>query len=224
MKQRKKNSKFKELERLDNIKIGYARTSTIEQNLGLEVQTGALADCSIIFSEKQSGSNDNRSELDKAINLAKDLSSCGKQVSFCVYKMDRLSRKTSTLLKLVEDLKESGIEFVSIKENIDTATPTGILMYQLLGIFAEFELNNLRQRTREGLEQARKNGVVLGKPPIPMDKQEEIIRLYQMNSLPIKTIAKRLKLSESSIYKVARQHGLSRRYPQKLLEIFMELW
>ena len=214
MKQRKKNSKFKELERLDNIKIGYARTSTIEQNLGLEVQTGALADCSIIFSEKQSGSNDNRSELDKAINLAKDLSSCGKQVSFCVYKMDRLSRKTSTLLKLVEDLKESGIEFVSIKENIDTATPTGILMYQLLGIFAEFELNNLRQRTREGLEQARKNGVVLGKPPIPMDKQEEIIRLYQMNSLPIKTIAKRLKLSESSIYKVARQHGLSRRYPQ----------
>lgn len=89
-------------------------------------------------------------------------------------------------------------------------------MYQLLGI-AEFELNNLRQRTREGLEQARKNGAVLGKQPIPIDKQQEIIRLYQMNSLPIKTIAKRLKLSESSIYKVARQHGLSRRYPQKSL-------
>ena len=214
MQQRKKNSKFKELERLDSVKIGYARVSSLDdrQKLGLEVQTEALVDCSVIFSEKQSGSNDNRSELDKAINLAKDLSSCGKQVSFCVYKMDRLSRKTSTLLKLVEDLKEFGIEFVSIKENIDTATPTGILMYQLLGIFAEFELNNLRQRTREGLEQARKNGVVLGKPPIPMDKQEEIIRLYQMNSLPIKTIAKRLKLSESSIYKVARQHGISGKF------------
>ena len=213
----RKLSKVIELKHLNSVKIGYARTSTIEQNLGLEVQTEALVGCSVIFSEKQSGSNDNRAELGKAINLAKDLASCGKQVSFCVYKMDRLSRKTSTLLRLVEDLKEYGIEFVSIKENIDTATPTGILMYQLLGIFAEFELNNLRQRTREGLEQARKNGVVLGKPPIPMDKQEEIIRLYQMNSLPIKTIDKRLKLSESSIYKVARQHGLSRRYPQKLL-------
>ena len=106
MKQSKQNSKFKELEKLDNVKVGYARVSSLDdrQKLGLEVQTEALVGCSIIFSEKQYGSNDNRTELDKAINLAKDLASCGKQVSFCVYKMDRLSRKTSTLLKLVENL------------------------------------------------------------------------------------------------------------------------
>lgn len=92
-------------------------------------------------------------------------------------------------------------------------------MYQLLGIFAEFELTNLRQRTRAGLKQVKKNGVVLVRLPIPMDKQEEIIRLYQMNGLPIENIAKRLKLSESSIYRVARHLVLSRRYPQELLLI-----
>ncbi|EOH73432.1 recombinase family protein [Enterococcus malodoratus] len=97
MEQAKKNSKFKELEKLDSVKVGYARVSSLDdrQKLGLEVQTEALTGCTVIFSEKQSGSNDNRVELDKAINLAKDLSGCGKQVSFCVYKMDRLSRKTS---------------------------------------------------------------------------------------------------------------------------------
>lgn len=106
MQQISKNNKFKELEGLDSVKVGYARVSSLDdrQKLGLEVQTEALAGCSVIFSEKQSGSNDNRVELDKAINLAKDLASCGKQVSFCVYKMDRLSRKTSTLLKLVDNL------------------------------------------------------------------------------------------------------------------------
>lgn len=84
-------------------------------------------------------------------------------------------------------------------------------MYQLLGIFAEFELNNIRQRTREGLEQARKNGVVLGKPPVSKKKQRDIIRLYNLDTLSIKQIAERLEVSESTIYKIAKQHGLSRR-------------
>lgn len=210
---RKKKNHYEALNQLEEIRIGYARVSSIDnrQKLGLAVQLEALKDCQMIFSEKQSGSNDKRSELMKSMKFAKELADCGKKVSFCVYKMDRLSRKTSTLLHLVEDLKEHKIEFVSVKENIDTSTPTGILMYQLLGIFAEFELNNIRQRTREGLEQARKNGVVLGKPPVSKKKQRDIIRLYNLDTLSIKQIAERLEVSESTIYKIAKQHGLSRR-------------
>lgn len=210
---RKKKNQDVALGLLEEVKIGYARVSSIDdrQKLGLAVQHEALKDCQIIYSEKQSGSKDQRSELIKATKFAKELADCGKKVSFCVYKMDRLSRKTSTLLRLVEDLKEHQIEFVSVKENIDTSTPTGILMYQLLGIFAEFELNNIRQRTREGLEQARKNGVVLGKPPVSKKKQREIIRLYSLDTLSVKQIAERLEISESTVYKIAKQHGLSRR-------------
>ena len=139
--QKYQKKKLKELEKLDKVKIGYARTSTLEQNLGMEIQLDSLKECDIIFSEKQSGGKDDRQEFNKAITLAKELAKMNKQVHFCVYKMDRLGIKTSTLLKTIEDLKECGVEFVSVKENIDTTTPTGVLMYQLLGIFSEFELN-----------------------------------------------------------------------------------
>lgn len=210
---RQTNKQLIDLGNLSSVNIGYARVSSLDdrQKFGLSVQTEALGVCDALFREKQSGSDDARPELAKAISLAKQLASDGKQVTFHVYKMDRLSRKTSTLLKIVEGLKEAGVEFVSVKENIDTSTPTGVLMYQLLGIFAEFELNNLKQRTREGLQKARENGVVLGKPALSEKKKHEIIKLYQLNSLPVKTIAKRLKISESSVYKTVKESGVKRR-------------
>ena len=209
--QKYQKKKLKELEKLDKVKIGYARTSTLEQNLGMEIQLDSLKECDIIFSEKQSGGKDDRQEFNKAITLAKELAKMNKQVNFCVYKMDRLGRKTSTLLKTIEDLKECGVEFVSVKENIDTTTPTGVLMYQLLGIFSEFELNNIRQRTKEGLRQAKENGVVLGKPALTENKKQQIIKLYQLNSITISEIAKRLNISESSVYKTVRESGIKRR-------------
>ena len=112
--QKYQKKKLKELEKLDKVKIGYARTSTLEQNLGMEIQLDSLKECDIIFSEKQSGGKDDRQEFNKAITLAKELAKMNKQVHFCVYKMDRLGRKTSTLLKTIEDLKECGVEFVSV--------------------------------------------------------------------------------------------------------------
>lgn len=148
----------------NSIMVAYARVSSTDdrQKLGLEIQEKALEGCNYIFKEKHSGSDDDRLQLAKAINKAKQLVQDGYKVSFCVYKMDRFSRKTSTLLKIIEELKDCWVEFISIKESVDTSTSTGILMYQLLGIFAEFELNNLKQRTREGLAQAKANGVKLG--------------------------------------------------------------
>lgn len=215
---RQKNKQLKDLDNLYSVNIAYARVSSLDdrQKLGLSVQTEALKDCNVLFKEKKSGSDDTRPQLDKSIKLAKQLASDGKQVTFCVYKMDRLSRKTSTLLKIVEELKEANIEFISIKENIDTSTPTGILMYQLLGIFAEFELNNIKQRTREGLQKARENGVKLGKPALTEKKKQQILDLYQLNSIPVKTIAQRLKVSESSIYKTLRDSQVKRRKPKNI--------
>lgn len=208
-----KKKKVKNEESKKVVSIAYLRVSSVDnrQQLGLAVQADALKHCDYIFSEKQSGSDDLRPQLAKAISLAKQLASQGKQVTFCVYKMDRLSRRTSTLLKIIEELKDCNIEFVSIKEDIDTSTPTGVLMYQLLGIFAEFELNNLRQRTKEGLRKAKENGAILGKPALTDRKKQKILDLYQLNSLPVKTIAKRLNVSESSIYKTVRESGVKRR-------------
>lgn len=205
-------SKLKQLEALKEVRIGYARVSTLDrQQLGLEIQLDALKHCNILFAEKQSGSNDNRVELSQAIDLAKQLAYQDTKVSFCVYKMDRLGRKTSTLLRTIEELKESNIEFVSIKENIDTSTPTGVLMYQLLGIFSEFELNNLRQRTREGLAQAKKNGIQLGNKGLDDKIEANIVHLYQLNHLTVNEIAKKTKVSARTVYNVAKRNNLSRK-------------
>jgi DNA invertase Pin-like site-specific DNA recombinase len=204
----------------EQIRIGYARVSSIDdrQKLGLEVQKEALKHCDQLFFEKQSGSDDHRQAFQQSIQLAKDLSLQGKQVVYCVYKMDRLGRKTSTLLQVIEELQEYKIEFVSIKENIDTTTPSGILMYQMLSIMAEFELNNLRQRTKEGLAQAKANGKKLGNQGLPEEKKEKILELYQFNNLSIREIAKRAEVSEKTVYNVAKRHNMSRRRLKKNLQ------
>lgn len=93
---------IKDLEKLGKVKIGYARVSSQEdkQRLGMEVQKSALNDCDILFAEKESGSKDNRPELMNAIDLAKKLSNKNIDISICVYRLDRLTRKMFTLISL----------------------------------------------------------------------------------------------------------------------------
>lgn len=116
-----------------------------------------------------------------------------------------------TLANVIDDLNSHDIKLISLQENIETDSLTGRLLCLILGYVAEIELENIRSRTREGLRKAREKGVTLGKPAIPKQKQKEVIQLYQLNSLTVKEMSKRLKISESSIYKIVKQQGLSRR-------------
>lgn len=198
------------------IKVAYARVSTAEdarqhQKYGLDVQISALEHCDYLFQERHSGSDDNRPEFNKAIELAKQLSKDGHDVSLVVYKMDRLARKTSTLLRTIEELKEHKVEFISIKENIDTSTPSGILFYQMISVFSEYELNSLKMRTIEGLQRAKAQGKKLGNQGLPEKIEAKVVRLYQLNELSIKEIAKKCKVSETTVYNVARRNNLNRR-------------
>ncbi|MBP1046218.1 recombinase family protein [Enterococcus sp. BWM-S5] len=210
-KQQKK--KIQELEKLEKVKIGYARVSSQDdrQKLGLEVQTEALKNCDIIFSEKQSGDNDNRPELTNAISLAKQLAKNDKIITLQIYKLDRLTRKMLTLANIIDELNQHNIKLISLQENIETDSLTGRLLCLVLGYVAEIELDNIRFRTKEGLRKARENGAILGKPALPDKKKQQILDLYQLNSMPVKTIAKRLKVSESSIYKTVKESGIKRR-------------
>ncbi|WP_314067944.1 recombinase family protein [uncultured Vagococcus sp.] len=196
--------------------MAYARVSTAEdarqhQKYGLGVQTSSLEHCDYLFQERHSGSDDNRPEFNKAIELAKKLSKGGHDVSLVVYKMDRLARKTSTLLRTIEELKEHKVEFISIKENIDTSTPSGILFYQMISVFSEYELNSLKMRTIEGLQRAKAQGKKLGNQGLPEKIEANIVRLYQLNELPVKEIAKKCKVSETTVYNVSRRNNLNRR-------------
>ncbi|MGG5342180.1 recombinase family protein [Enterococcus sp. AZ192] len=201
------------LEKMDKVKIGYARVSSQEdkQRLGMEVQKAALSDCDVLFTEKESGGKDNRLELMSAITLAKELASKKVDVSICVYRLDRLTRRMFTLISLIEEFNEHNIRLISLQENLETDTLVGKMLCISLGFVAEMELDNIRSRTRDGLQRAKLEGKKLGNKGLPKKTEEKIIDLYILNSIPIRDIAKRCNVAESTIYNVARRNNLSRR-------------
>ena len=191
------------------INIGYARVSTHKQDLGLEVQIDALKHCDQLFIERESGSNNARPELEKALKLACDLSKEGKQVTFTIYKLDRLTRSMFKLLELIEQFNASDIQLVSLHEKLETDSLIGRLLCVILGFVAESELENLRFRTREGLRKDKEKGVKLGATQISKEKEERIIEQYLAGVASIRTIAKTERISTSTIYKVLERNKVA---------------
>jgi len=200
---------------MKTIKVGYARVSTGEdkQKLGLDLQKRALREqhCEFIFAEEESGTKDNRQEFSNAIQAAKYLSDEGYHVKFVVLKLDRLARHLVRSATVIDDLQHYGIQLVSLKENIDTSTPGGILQYQMLSMFAEFEVNQTRQRTRDALAELKKEGKVLGRPKIEPKVEKEVCRLYKLPEYPINKIAKRTGVGRSTVFMIAKRNNLTRR-------------
>ena len=200
-------NKFKDLQ---EIKIGYARVSSTDnrQELGLEVQKEALKSCDILFIEKESGSQDNRVQLLKALKLAKELKRINKQVSLVVYKLDRLTRKMFTLVNILDDLTIHDIQLISLKENIATDSLTGKLLVVILGYVAEMELESIRSRTKDGLRKAKERGVKLGNKGISKTKEKEVIRLYQQSNLTVKEISQTSNISTATLYNILKRNNI----------------
>lgn len=198
------------------ILIGYVRVSTIEdrQKLGFEAQKRILKDNHVdyIYSEKISGRKDDRPQFKRAISKCKQLSEAGSKVTFVVVKLDRVSRKMSSLLNILEDLKENDIAFKSINENIDTTSATGILMMQLLAMFSEFEVNTLRTRTKEALRQAKLDGKILGRPSYNENIRQKVVNMYRNPDLTVREVAEKCNVSERTVYRIAKDNKLSRSF------------
>ena len=198
------------LKNLQEIKIGYARVSSTDnrQELGLEVQKEALKSCDILFIEKESGSQDNRVQLLKALKLAKELKRINKQASLVVYKLDRLTRKMFTLVNILDDLTIHDIQLISLKENIATDSLTGKLLVVILGYVAEMELEAIRSRTKDGLRKAKERGVKLGNKGISKTKEKEVIQLYQQSNLTIKEISQTSNISTATLYNILKRNNI----------------
>ena len=138
------------------MKIGYARVSTRDQNLELQLEALQKFDCEKIFQEKQSAVKE-RPELDRMLTILRN----GDTV--VVWKLDRLGRSLRHLVDLMALFKEKGVEFISLNDNIDTTTIQGRLIFNLFASFAEFERELIRERTLAGLKRARENGRIGGK-------------------------------------------------------------
>lgn len=196
------------------VRVGYIRVSSIDdrQKLGYEAQKRILTNYGVdyLFAEKQSGKKDDRKEYNKAVKKALRLAKTGNQVVFVVYKLDRLGRKASTLLNVIQDFEDAGVKFKSLHEGIDTSTSMGKMMLQMLSIFAEMELHNISERTKLGLQQAKRDGVILGRPRIPDKTRKEILHLYQNSSIRLIDIAERYEVSLGTVSMIAKENGLRR--------------
>ena len=173
------------------------------------MQIEALKHCDQLFIERESASNNARPELEKALKMACDLAKDGKQVTFTIYKLDRLTRSMFKLLELIEQFNASDIQLVSLHEKLETDSLIGRLLCVILGFVAESELENLRFRTREGLRKAKENGVKLGAKRMSRDKEERIIEQYLAGKSSIRTIAKTERISTSTIYKVLERNKVA---------------
>lgn len=183
--------------------FGYARVSTVEQNLDAQQDALEQYGCSKIFLEKISEKNLERPALK---NLFEQLRENDVVV---VYKLDRLGRSLKDLIDLVNDLAARKVEFVSIADKIDTASAVGKLMFHLVGAFAEFERNLISERTKLGLASARARGRSGGKPKgLSAAAQRKAARakeLYDERKLSIDEICKVVGISsKTTLYKYIR--------------------
>ena len=152
------------------ILIGYARVSTDGQDNAAQVAALKAAGCERIFHEKASGGRWNRPEFHRLIDQLRT----GDVL--LVWKLDRLSRSLRDVLAVMDRLEQTGVGFRSLTEAIDTTTSPGRLMMQMVGAFAEFERAMLRERTKEGLDAARREGRIGGRPPKLSPQQQTEIR------------------------------------------------
>lgn len=180
--------------------FGYARVSTIEQNLDSQKDELRKYGCSKIFFEKASGKNLERPELKKLLDSLRE------NDVVVVYKLDRLGRSLKDLIELVSLLASLKVDFVSVSDGIDTGTAVGKLMFHLVGAFAEFERNIISERTKVGLASARARGRTGGKPKgLTAEAQKKAVRakqLYDERKLSIDEICKVLEIaSKTTLYK-----------------------
>lgn len=180
------------------MKIGYARVSTSEQNLALQINALKAAGCDKIFEDKGvSGATVFKPSYGEALRYAR----AGDEI--IVWRMDRLSRSLLALITELQQLKEMNLSFRSLTENIETVTPAGQLFFHVVGAFAQFERDVIRERTNAGLDAARGAGKRLGRPPlISDDRWKEAMSLMSGPSPKNPAeIARLLNVTPQAIYK-----------------------
>jgi DNA invertase Pin-like site-specific DNA recombinase len=176
--------------------IGYARTSTAEQAAGLEAQRRELKayGCEEVF-EEQVSSVAHRDELARCLKFVR------KGDSLVVTKLDRLARSVPDLVKIIGRLEERGATLNILAMNLDTSSPTGRLLINLVGSIAQFEREIMLERQREGIAKAKQEGKYKGRAATARAKAAEVLALRKAGEKP-SHIATQLGISRASVYRI----------------------
>ena len=178
------------------MKLGYARCSTLDQNLDWQIDALTKEGCDRIFQEKFTGTRKDRPELLRMMDMLRE----GDTVIIC--ELTRLSRSVKDLFDLVEQVEKAGANIKSLKEPwLDTTTPQGRLLFTIFSGVSQFERELIRERTMEGLASARARGRMGGRPGKDKKIVEQALTLYDSNAYSVDEISKTTGISRATLYK-----------------------
>ena len=176
--------------------IGYARVSTEDQNLDLQLDALKEAGCKKIFQDKISGVKEDRDGLLQVLEIVRPGD------TLVVWKLDRLGRSLQHLILVIDELKEKDVYFRSLKENLDTSSSTGKLIFHIFGALAEFERDIIQERTMAGLKAARARGRIGGRPKIMGAGKVKLAKtLMADNTRSVRDICEIIGVSKATLYR-----------------------
>lgn len=178
------------------MRIGYARVSTFEQSLDLQLDALREAGCARVFTDHASGALERRPELDRALDYLRPGD------TLVVWRLDRLGRSVRHLIDQAQALRARGVHLGSLHESIDTATPNGRLFFHFFAALAEFERDLIRERTRAGLAAARARGRRGGRRTVMTPEKLAVAReMYARKTHPMQVIARTVGVSRRTLYR-----------------------
>jgi DNA invertase Pin-like site-specific DNA recombinase len=175
-------------------KIAYARVSTEQQELARQLDALEKYGYDKLITEKYTGTKRNRTGLNQLLENVRS----GDTV--IVESISRLGRNTIDILTIIQELNQNGITFVSLKENIDSSTPTGNAMMGMLAVISQLERDLIAQRTQEGMASAKARGVKLGRPTLDTDKIKTALKMYDSNDYSVREITQQVGISQGKLY------------------------
>lgn len=177
------------------MKIGYARISTKNQNLNLQIDALKKEGCEKIYREISNSSKFDRPELSKVIEFLRNGD------TLVVWKLDRLGRSVKNLIQFVDNLNSKNISFISLTDSIDTSTPSGKFFFHIMASLAEMEKELISERTKAGLESAKKLGRRGGRKRAMTDSKLDSAKKLLKNGVSHKEVAKNLGISIPTLYR-----------------------
>jgi DNA invertase Pin-like site-specific DNA recombinase len=184
--------------------IGYARVSTQDQDTDAQIAALKSSGCELVFQEKASGGRWERPELHRLLEQLR------KGDVLVVWKLDCLSRSLKDVLFLMEKVEQAAAGFRSLTEVIDTTSPGGRMMMQMVGTFAEFERALLRERTQNGLNAARKQGRIGGRrPKLKKHQQDEIVNLVNSGQKNAADAARLFNVHPATVSRILQRDKIS---------------
>ena len=188
----------------ERMRVGYVRCSTIEQNEARQLKMMQEQKAEKIFTDKASGKNIDRKAFKEMMSFVR----AGDIV--VVESISRIARNTRDLLSIISELTEKSVEFVSLKESIDTTTPQGRFMLTVFGALAELERENILERQREGIEIAKSEGRYKGRKPVEFDedKFKTLCVKWRAGEITATAAMRELGLKPNTFYRRVKEKGI----------------